>query len=326
MAPKKWNASRERIMKVKSPSEIYATLDQDGKLDGLPFMPEMVAYCGACIRVYRSAHRTCVVGHGFRAMKNAVFLQDARCDGSYHDRCQRGCMFFWKNDWLTPAEGTSDTRAAWSAQDIAAAEKLRRLPTRDGERYVCQSTELKSATQALHRWDIRPFIHELWIREISLSDFVRIVIGTLLRRAGIRSKNHVKGEAGKKSRGSLDLRPNEWVRIKPIEELRQNLDEKGWNCGLAFPPTMHHAIGQRHQVAFPVRQIIIEQTGMMVKLSNTVALHGLLCEGVHVANCPRAEYLYCRESWLNRSPAPVSDAPRPQHDVEPIDLRRRNKA
>jgi hypothetical protein len=40
----------------------------------------------------------------------------------------------------------------------------------------------------------------------------------------------------------------------------------------------------------------------MVDLSHTVALDGLLCEGIDVALCPRAEYLYCRESWLDRSP------------------------
>jgi hypothetical protein len=60
------------------------------------------------------------------------------------------------------------------------------------------------------------------------------------------------------------------------------------------------AIGRSYRVAFPVRQIILEQTGTMVRLSNTVALDGLLCEGVDVALCPRAEFLYCRESWLRR--------------------------
>ena len=31
---------------VKSPAEILATLDTDGMLDGLPFMPEMLELCG----------------------------------------------------------------------------------------------------------------------------------------------------------------------------------------------------------------------------------------------------------------------------------------
>jgi hypothetical protein len=139
---------------------------------------------------------------------------------------------------------------------------------------------------------------------LSLSDFVRILYRTLRRRAsGGNPERQLIGVPGQKSRGSLDLRRDEWVTLKPIHELRNNLDEKGRNCGLGFPPTMHHAIGRTYRVAFPVRQIILEETGMMVKLSNTVALDGLLCEGVDVANCPRGEYLYCRESWLRRTAA-----------------------
>ena len=294
--------SRMRLMRVKTPSEILRTLDADGKRDGLPFMPEMVAYCGSCIRVYRSAHRTCVVGHGFRAMKDAVFLQDARCDGSFHDQCDRGCLLFWKTDWLVPADAHSGAPPAWSALDEAAAAHLRRLPTRDGARYMCQSTALASATTPLHRWDIRPLLHEVLARELSPADFVRILLRTLWRRAtGGSAERQLAGVPGPKSRGSLDLRRGEWVALKPIGELRNHLDDKGRNCGLAFPPTMHHAIGRSYRVAFPVRQIILEQTGTMVKLSNPVALDGLLCEGVAVANCPRAEYLYCRESWLTRN-------------------------
>lgn len=298
---------RARLMRVKSPSEILATLDEEGKLDGLPFMPEMVAYCGSCIRVLRSARRTCVVGHGFREMKDAVFLQDARCDGSFHDQCHRACLLFWKRGWLAPAESVpvSEPAAEWSAHDAAAAARLRRLPTRDGARYVCQSTALESATTALHRWDVRPLLREILARELSLSDFVRILFRTLWRRAGGGRQDQLTGVPGPKTRGSLNLRQDEWVALKPIDELRRNLDEKGRNCGLTFPPTMRHAIGGRYRVAFPVRQIILEKTGMMVKLDNTVALDGLLCEGIDVAMCPRAEFLYCRESWLRRDAAPA---------------------
>jgi hypothetical protein len=149
-------------------------------------------------------------------------------------------------------------------------------------------------------------LREILARELSLSDFVRILFRTLRRRAGGgNAAPQLIGVPGQKTRGCLDLRRDEWVTLKPLEELRNQLDEKGRNCGLGFPPTMHHAIGRTYRVAFPVRQIILEQTGTMVKLGNTVALDGLLCEGVDVANCPRAEYLYCRESWLSRNTAPA---------------------
>lgn len=298
-----WRPDRTQLMKVRSPSEILTTLDPDGKLDGLPFMPEMVAYCGSCVRVYRSARRTCVDGLGFRVMKDAVFLQDLRCDGGFHDQCERGCLLFWKRDWLVPVDAACEPPATWPEHDAAAAERLRRLPTRAGARYVCQSTELQSATTALHRWDVRPWLRELLARELSLSDFARVLFRALRRRMGGRTDEcPLKGAPGPKSRGNLDLRRDEWVVIKPIDELRHHLDEKGGNCGLGFPPTMLPAIGHRYRVAFPIRRIILERTGMMVQLSHTVALDGLLCGGIDVAMCPRAEYLYCRESWLHRSP------------------------
>ena len=300
----RWRAPGALLMRVKRPGDILKTLDADGRLDGLPFMPEMVKYCGAWIRVHRRADRTCVVGHGFRRMRNAVFLQDARCDGKAHDGCDRGCLLFWKMDWLTPAAAAAAAPAApdaWSAQDDAAAQTLRALPTRAGARYLCQSTELQTATTPLHRWDVRPLLRDMLAGELTVSGFIRIVAGALWRRAGAGQRQLLAGSPGRKSRGDLDLQRGEWVALKPVGELRKHLDEKGRNCGLGFPSTMMHAIGQRYRVALPVRRIILEQTGTMVTLDNTVALDGLLCEGTDVANCPRAEYLYCRESWLTRA-------------------------
>lgn len=308
MMRERWRPPGSVLMRVKRPADILKTLDADGKLDGLPFMPEMVKYCGNCIRVHRRAERTCVVGEGFRSMQNAVFLQEARCDGSAHDGCDRGCLLFWKLDWLTPAGDAPAMPDAGPAQDDAAARALRQLPTRTGARYLCQSTELKAATAPLHRWDIRPLLRDMLARELPVSGFIRIVAGALWRRTGAGRRQPLAGSPGRKSRGDLDLQPGEWVALKPAGELCKYLDEKGGNCGLGFPPTMIHAIGQRYRVAGPVRRIILERTGTMVELSNTVALEGLLCEGTEVANCPRAEYLYCRESWLHRTTNAAADA------------------
>ena len=47
------------IVEVRSQSEILATLDENGELDSLPFMPEMLRYCGQRLPVYKVAHKTC---------------------------------------------------------------------------------------------------------------------------------------------------------------------------------------------------------------------------------------------------------------------------
>lgn len=91
----KWHTfSDNSMVEVRSLDEILNTLDSDGKLEGLPFMPEMAAYCGQQVRLVRRLNRTCVVGNGIRRIRHAVFLQASRCDGSHHDGCQRACMLF----------------------------------------------------------------------------------------------------------------------------------------------------------------------------------------------------------------------------------------
>ena len=52
-------------MEVRSKEEILRTLDKSGRLEGLPFMPQMFQYCGQRFQVYKRAHKTCdtVSGH-----------------------------------------------------------------------------------------------------------------------------------------------------------------------------------------------------------------------------------------------------------------------
>jgi hypothetical protein len=43
-------------VQVRTREEILGTLDSRGMLDELPFMPEMLAYCGKRMRVGKRAH------------------------------------------------------------------------------------------------------------------------------------------------------------------------------------------------------------------------------------------------------------------------------
>ena len=47
------------LVEVRSAEEIRATLDENGELDGLPFMPEMLAFCGRRLTVHKVAHKSC---------------------------------------------------------------------------------------------------------------------------------------------------------------------------------------------------------------------------------------------------------------------------
>ena len=177
----------------------------------------------------------------------------------------------------------------------------RQLPTRHGERYSCQSTQLFDATETLSRWDFVSFMREIFYKELSVQDFLKIVYrATLHRFFGWEAPGSLVGPEGKKSKGNLNLQAGDWVDVKNAAEIQATLNPGGINCGLAFRPSMAEAIGGRYQVASPVQKIILEQSGKMVHLINTVALKGVVCQGVCAANCPRAEYLYWRESWLRR--------------------------
>src|SRR5690606_31216750 len=102
---------------VRDAAEILSTLDEDGCLDRLPFMPEMLAHCGKRYRVRAVAHKTCdtIEATGGRRMHDTVHLDDLRCDGSAHGGCEAGCTLFWKEAWLR-----RDAQAACPAMAPAA--------------------------------------------------------------------------------------------------------------------------------------------------------------------------------------------------------------
>ncbi|WP_257306242.1 hypothetical protein [Geothrix campi] len=285
---------------IRSATEIAATLDADGKLEGLPFMPEMVRFCGTRASVHRNADKTCVEGAGLRRMAGTVLLEDLRCDGSSHDECQRNCLFFWKEAWLHPAEQATSPEPPGASSDGA----LTQLPTRREGRYVCQSTELLAATRPMSRWNLANFFTEIRRGELTIPDFLRIFITTTFNRLlglfGFRKVGALAGSHRKNPKGDLELRPGDWVEVRSFEEIQGTLDPDGKNCGLAFEPGMTEHVGKRFQVEHKLERIILEQTGKMISLAHTVSLKGVTCQGPCSKNCPRNNVLYWRESWLKR--------------------------
>jgi hypothetical protein len=84
------------IVDVRSEDEIARTLDENGSLEGLPFMPEMRRYYGKSFRVLKRVDNMFVEELGPRRIKNAVILAGITCDGSAHAECARTCPFLWK--------------------------------------------------------------------------------------------------------------------------------------------------------------------------------------------------------------------------------------
>jgi hypothetical protein len=181
------------LVEIRSESEILATLDEAGTLDALPFMPEMLKYCGQRVRVYKRADKTCdtIEYSGSRRMLNTVHLEGLRCNGSAHGGCQAGCLLFWKEAWLHRVDevsrnrGISDPCGAkfiWRSQpdgtpgnfcDLARLLELTHAPalSEAGEpRYRCQATELRRASSPLPWWDVRQYVRDVRSGNVRISE------------------------------------------------------------------------------------------------------------------------------------------------------------
>jgi 2-polyprenyl-6-methoxyphenol hydroxylase-like FAD-dependent oxidoreductase len=290
---------------VRSAQEILATLDAEGQLDAMPFMPEMIAFIGREMQVARRIQRTCVEGSGLRRLDGAVALEAARCDGAMHDGCQRGCMMFWKAAWLRPADQAISIDPDGEA---AALQQLAALPTRNGDAYSCQSTQLAAATRALPTLHLKQLMQEVRGGDLRVSGLVRIILRALINRLrapfGLAELGLIVGRTAKAPKGELGLKVGDWVRIKPQDEVRAALDSKSRNRGLTFEPEMTRYLGSVHRVAHVVERIIDEQTGKMVRLDRTVILDQVYCEGLCNKACPRKNPLFWREAWLEHAEAP----------------------
>ncbi len=295
-------------VQVASAQEIAASLDKDGKLDGVPFMPEMLRFCGQRLRVHRRAEKTCVEGHGLRRMEGTVLLQGARCDGAGHDGCQRGCMIFWKEAWLQPVDGGAALNEPDPIEEADARLGLASAPTRDGDRYLCQSTALAQATGPLSKWSFGLIAGDVRRGELSIAGFLDIVWRTLAnlarRKLGLPELGVFAGAGSKGPAATLGLKPGEWVKVRPVDQIEATLGPNGKHRGLSFEPEMGRYIGGTYRVGQPVERIILEETGKMVDLRNTVTLETLTCQGSCVKNCPRANPLFWREAWLERADPP----------------------
>ncbi len=196
-------------VQVKSKSKILETLDKNGQLDGLPFMPEMLQYCGQRLRVFKRSHKTCDPPNGLaaRRMSSAVHLEDVRCDGQAHGGCQAGCLMFWKEAWLerasdlkeTPLKGVradSHADAQQRSKVIGCSERDVRTGTRvpqdqassEEPTYICQSTHLAHATQPLHWWDPRQYVEDYTSGNVGVSQILAAFLFTVyaaITEAGI---------------------------------------------------------------------------------------------------------------------------------------------
>jgi hypothetical protein len=296
-------------VEVRPLAEILGSLDSEGCFDLLPFMPEMIPFCGQRLRIVKVAHKTCdpTGATDLRRMKDAVHLA-TRCDGSHHGGCQAGCLFFWKTAWLKQP-GSGQTNAARPVCDEAALERATRVGNEDEAVYCCQATEIVRATTRLSSSEPMQYVRDIVSRNITLAEFLRHAPAIYFQGAKNRllkliGKTASKGQRIAK-RAPLHLRPGEFAQIRPEEEIPETLDREDRNLGLHFESDMRLYCGEVHRVVGRVERVIDERNGKMRHIRrDCIVLEGVTCRGLssrHRLFCPRSAATFWREAWLKRT-------------------------
>jgi len=296
------------FVEVKAPNEILQTLDSAGTVDQLPFMREMAEYCGRRFRVSRRVVKICASGMkggsvllGFPG-NDVLTLEGIRCSGADHDGCQKLCMILWKESWLRKVE---ETTAPPKPPAPEIVQLRTRLKTSTGPNtYFCQASELLRATRPLTRWQR----YTKWVSEIRAGNCSSL---EMAGRMGIflfwKVRRSLLGPYARgKNKGTptetLNLQAGEPVEVKPMSSIAPTLDDTASNRGLWFSPNMRLACGKEQRVERRIEKLIVDGTGEMRQLKNTVFLEGSFCGCAHIAfgGCCRNEYVYWREIWLRR--------------------------
>ncbi len=294
------------LVRVKSMKDIIKTLDSNQCLDNLPFMPEMKKYSGKVFKVQHRIEKTCVgKQEGESTMTTAefinndvVYLDGLRCDGDFHDNCQRSCMIFWKEAWLERV--SSEKEAILNSDGFQFSTEIKNS---DGK-YFCQSTQLTMATKTITKSQILAKVFsDLNAGTFGILKALQLMIMPVIRKVikKIIKDQHPRGKLEKTPDEKLNLQPGEIIEIKSLKEIIATLDKDGKNKGLIFEPDMREFCGKRFKVQSRLEKMILERNGKMVNVKNSVILDNITCNCFYAfGGCPRKELQYWREIWLKR--------------------------
>lgn len=201
-------------VEVRSKEEILKILDKRGRMEKLPFMPQMFQYCGQRFRVVKRAHKTCdwVYTVKSRRLANGVHL-GLHCDGEAYGGCQTTCTIFWKEAWLKRVDGPeksltplidsglindnpstgqlvsqSPDLSSCTLPDVMAGTRAESQQASDEPIYVCQGTQVPEFTTPLPWWHVSQYIEDYTSGNVGLWFFIRgfIYAGyTNIMRSGI---------------------------------------------------------------------------------------------------------------------------------------------
>jgi hypothetical protein len=293
-------------VRVRSFEEIRSTLDAQGCLNGLPFLPEMVSFCGKSARVFRRIDKVYDYGgkKDLRRLQDTVLLSHVRCDGHAHGGCQAACYLMWKEAWLEPVKSQSTVKTADPARaDIAALGAQTANDSVGVTRYRCQFTQLVSASTPLSTRDPRGDLRPLLAGNVTLLGFGVVMLTRWFN--WVQSLRGGGAFPAKPEPMNADLTvlkpfvPGDFVTVRRGEHIATTLDKKNKNRGLWFDKDMLKHCGFSYPVLRRVDRIIDDATGQMREMKTPcIVLDNVNYSGEGLRFCAQEENLYWREAWL----------------------------
>lgn len=312
--------ARGQWVRVKPWEQIQQTLDRNGSLQGLPFMPEMAKLCGMRFRIVRFANQVCAnVGTvKIRKLADVVVLKVDRCDGQFHGGCEMGCDLLWKTQWLnaddqtienqqTEEEPESSNEHEVNPDFLASLVQLSSVANDDVGKeaktcFRCQATELGAASRQSSAFNLQQYRVERETNGTSISRIGAFLASTLLRKV-MKQDGSCEGPCRRTPVSHLGLAVGDKVRVKSFEDIVKTLDAQGCNRGLWFDEAeMRPFCGQTSTVSRQITRIIDEGTGELLNLKvPSVVLNETQCSGLSRRFCGRGMLHFWREVWLERA-------------------------
>jgi hypothetical protein len=129
-----------------------------------------------------------------------------------------------------------------------------------------------------------------------------VLTGRIHPRAGSRVYRRALADNEKSSHNSdaLGLRPGELVEVNSIDDVLATLGPDRKYKGLLWMTGMRKFCGKRYRVFKRIENILLETNGDSRKMTNTVILEGVMCDGAKFGGCDRSCFHFWREAWLKR--------------------------
>ncbi len=175
---------------VKPLAEIQEALNTNGTIDGLPFMPEMVKFCGQRVQVDRFANQVCAnIGEvEIRQLADTVVLQVDRCDGQAQSgpapkdgRLTQTEVDATENCATEPRPTETNARPFESEMVRLSKHKIPKSCQVTSICYRCQATELGTATARTSAFNLRQYRVERKTNRVSIGQISRFLVEVVVR-------------------------------------------------------------------------------------------------------------------------------------------------